>query len=120
MRILISLLLLITLLACEKEKKESGNPEWLTELISELENDPYYDFSYLCRWTYRETYFYEVNNMISSCAYCEVYDAGGSPVTWEIMDLDDFLAKRTDYLLIWEGTAFSSIFDTPNSLTNTL
>ena len=41
MRILISLLLLITLLACEKEKKESGNPEWLTELISELENDPY-------------------------------------------------------------------------------
>ena len=103
MRALALTLLILFAFSCEKESHEDENPGWLNEFIREIEDDPFYNLSSIVRWKYLGDYYYEVDNPVSSCLYCEIYDIEGNQVSWSFEELDSFLENRTDRKLIWQG-----------------
>jgi hypothetical protein len=102
-RSLLFLVFLLILSACEKQRFNDTNPRWVEELISEMEDDPYYQSSILSRYTWNEHFFYEIFNPISSCVYCEVFDYKGNRLNWEEYNLEDYLEHRTNQVIIWRG-----------------
>jgi len=101
----LTVLIMLFLSTCEKQRFDDRNPRWVEELIEDMETNPYYSYSVLSRYAWDNHFYYEIFNPISSCAYCDVFDYKGNRINWEEYDLEDYLQNRTDMVIIWRGVA---------------
>ncbi len=100
-KLFLFLLALLIFCTCEKQSSDNRNPEWLDELILEMEGNPYYFGSYISRYTWNGDFFYEITIPVSSCMYCDIYDIDGNRINWQENDINDYLENRKDKVLIW-------------------
>lgn len=95
-------LLLLSFISCQKEELNEEIPEWLQPRIEELENSDYCFDCKVTRYMYNEIYYFHVYCGLWSCMYCELYDEQGNLVqSAQSFDFEDFLAKKTDELIVW-------------------
>jgi hypothetical protein len=95
------ILVLSSLPACERNEAPTI-PGWLSAKIAEMEDEPFYALALVVRHEWKSGYYYYVNIPLSSCMYCDVYDAEGNKINWDIESLDDYLRHRTNETLIWK------------------
>jgi len=94
-------LLSFLVMSCEKEEKLPPNPAWLNTMISQLENSQLpVIVIYAYKWN--EKYYYHVENLILSCAYCDMYDYAGVRVTWTDDEFTDFVNNGKLIKAVWE------------------
>jgi hypothetical protein len=94
-------LLFFLVLSCEKEEKLPPNPAWLNTMISQLERSPLPGISiYAYKWN--EKYYYHVQNPISSCLFCEIYNYDGERVTFTDDEFSDFANNGKRIRAVWE------------------
>jgi hypothetical protein len=92
--------LFLSLHSCEKNDKVDV-PQWIQERIGEIEDNPAYYGATIHRYSWDNIYIYEFYRPVSSCLYCECYLESGDQVNWQVYDIEDYLADRTDKVLIW-------------------
>jgi hypothetical protein len=87
-------------ISCEKEEKLPPNPEWLNTMISQLEDSPTPGIVvYAYKW--KEDYYYNISNPISSCMFCELYDFQGDKQTWTDDVFSDFASNSRLIKAVW-------------------
>jgi hypothetical protein len=77
-------------------------PEWLGAKIADMEDNKYYAGATIVRHQWKSKVYYYINIPLSSCMYCEVYDADGYKVDWEKEDVWDYVANRTNEAIIYK------------------
>jgi len=78
------------------------NPEWLTQLISKIENDNYYFGAVIYRHQWHSKFYYHLMVPLDSCIYCRVYDANGNIIEWSDESFQDYIDNRRNEVVIWE------------------
>ncbi len=77
-------------------------PVWLQAKIDSMMTEKSFTGSRVYRCTWRGGYIYHVEIPISSCAYCELYDAGGKKISMSSDALRDFISSRSEITLLWK------------------
>jgi hypothetical protein len=111
-KIIIPFILSIILFSCEKEKSDSYDiPAWLKLRIAEDESkiaaDPRsgLDIAAWIRYEYRDLYYYEYHNMLSSSGP-KVYNSIGDLVNFVENSYMDYLSGKCCKKYIWKGSAY--------------
>lgn len=99
--ILISILVLF-MSSCNKENNPD-NPQWLEELIIEIQNDEFYVGSKIYRHQYENEFYYHLEIPLSSCAFCNLYEFNGDQVIWSHEELEDYLKSREKEKIVWRN-----------------
>jgi len=89
-----------TAVSCEKDEVE--NPAWLTELINKIKTDSSYTGSKIYKHEWKSSDYYELNQPISSCLFCKVYNKDGKLVNWSDEDMESYLNERKNEEVIWQ------------------
>jgi len=101
----IVLLLVCTLIlnSCTKDKEEyPANPDWLNEMISQMETDDYYVGTTVYAYEWNNEYYYLISVGLSSCVMCEFYSYQGVKVEWTQEKIDNFQKNGHRIKLVWE------------------
>ncbi len=91
--------------ACKKDsglESRDTIPIWLQTRIDSIMTETSYMGSRIYRCTWRGNYIYHIEIPISSCAYCELYNADGSKIAMSGDALQDFLSSRSEITLVWK------------------
>lgn len=112
MRLFILLLLFATVLSCECEEASPQplvavcgveNPQrdlkWLRDLISQIKADPKYVSVVITAFDYQEQTVFNIQDMISSCAFCDLRKCSGQKFT--PADFNDFLINKRNEREVW-------------------
>ena len=91
--------------ACEHESEmlSPEMPDWLAQLIENIEGDDYYAGAVIYRHEWRGQYYYHLMIPLSSCAYCDVYDQNGKKIEWtgKQQEFEDYLNNRKNEKVVW-------------------
>ncbi len=101
------LFLLLIFLACDKEKTITlCNPEdpvnhlpWLKRATSDTQSDPKYISIVISVFEYQGQTIFNIYDMISSCAYCDLRDCSGQKYTPS--NFSDLIANKKNERKIW-------------------
>ncbi len=90
--------------ACEKKSQQQDQlPEWLEIILDESTNNDFCQYWSVTRYSFRDSYYYELFNPLSSCLFCDVYDEEGNRMVWDDHeDMNAYVENRTDVTLVWE------------------
>lgn len=86
--------------------EEQVFPEWLLNRINEIERQNANDIAiikvkiYHGEWNGQ--YYYLINNNISSCILCEIYDEKGAKISLTEKDTSEFYTTSRDWKIIYE------------------
>lgn len=79
---------------------------WYVDVVESAENGGLHEMSTIYRYDYKGNYFFEVENMLFSCAHCYIYNCDGNLADFsKSAGIDDFIENRTDRVRIWTGDA---------------
>ena len=96
---------LITIFSCVRDHSifnpSDQNPRWLTQLISEIENNNYYHGAVIYRHQWHYKFYYHLMVPLDSCIYCRVYDANGNIIEWSEESFQDYIDSRKNEVVIW-------------------
>jgi hypothetical protein len=105
--VFISCLLVLLVLGCNKNAiKESSKdiPAWLQDKINSMSNERSYGGVKIYRYKWNGEQVYYIDNPISSCMYCELYNQSGNHI--KIADNDtqfiQFLGDKSNAVIIWK------------------
>ncbi|MFZ2338857.1 MAG: hypothetical protein WAW07_03935 [Bacteroidales bacterium] len=101
----IAFLLLCSLIfiSCGKDNEEyPANPDWLNEMISQMETADYYVGTTVYAYEWNNEYYYLISIGLSSCAMCEFYNYQGVKVDWTQEKIDDFQKNGIRIKVVWE------------------
>ena len=105
MRNYLLLFIFITLAACGRyvAAPDDGpeTPEWLRAKIVTMESKKYYAGASVLRHEWKSEHYYYIHIPISSCMYCEVYDARGNKIDWTEENVWDYLDNRANEVVIY-------------------
>lgn len=97
------LLCSLILFSCRKDNEEfPANPEWLNEMISQMETADYYVGTTVYAYEWNNDYYYLISIGLSSCAMCEFYNYQGVKVEWTQEIIDDFQKNGSRIKVVWE------------------
>jgi len=107
MRFLLSVFLLLSFFACEKEEAKMlcnsedpvHNLEWLRNTTIDIQSDPKYFFVIISVFEYRGQTIFNIQDMISSCAFCDLRDCSGKKFTPS--DFNDLVTNKKNERKIW-------------------
>jgi len=97
-------LLLFSLIlgSCGKDNEEfPANPEWLNEMISQMETADYYEGTIVYAYEWNNDYYYLISIGLSSCVMCEFYNYQGAKVEWTQEKIDDFHKNGNRIKVVW-------------------
>jgi len=96
--------ILFFLTSCEKYTfpEMPENPFWLEEKISEIQAGTNYGIK-IDVYFWKGEYFYHINNIISSCMFCNFYTYEGGKYIWGDSEMKDFFTNA-----VFVGTTWSS------------
>lgn len=110
---IIFLLGMLAIFGCKKvtEPKQDLNicnvteHQWYMDIIEGAAEGNLLDkSSAICRYTYQDAYYFEVENGLFSCVYCYIYDCDGNLAEFtNSAAAEDFIENRTDRVIIWTG-----------------
>ena len=84
---------------------ERDTPVWLKAKIDSISDGPLAFGVRVYRYEWRGEFVYHIENPISSCAYCELYDQTGAKMQFPDNEtFEDFLTNKKNRILIWEWT----------------
>ena len=96
---------LIFIVSCSRDYSTldalAQNPEWLTQLIAEIENEKYYAGAVIYRHQWHSKFYYHLMVPLDSCAYCRAYDTNGNIIEWTNESFQDYLENRKNEVVIW-------------------
>jgi len=101
----IAFLLLCSLILFSVRRDNEGlaaGPEWLNEMISEVETADCYVGTTVYAFEWNNEYYYLISIGLSSCAMCEFYNYQGVKVEWTQEKIDDFQKNGNRIKLVWE------------------
>ena len=108
--ILVFSLILILLLGCHSNVIESYNygkntPAWLKEKIDSIaiSERPYDLLTEVYRYKWNNNFTFQFDNGFSSCLFCEVYNYGGTKITFNDSTVQNYSQNRTNKFLIWKN-----------------
>ena len=102
-RIAFFLLCSLMLISCRKDNEEfPANPEWLNEMISQMETSDYYVGTTVYAYEWNNEYYYLISIGLSSCIMCEFYNYQGVKVEWTQEKIDDFQKNGNRIKVVWE------------------
>ncbi len=97
------LLCSLILISCGKDNEEyPANPDWLNEMISQMETADYYVGTTVYAYEWNNEYYYLISIGLSSCAMCEFYNYQGVKVDWTQEKIDDFQKNGHRIKVVWE------------------
>lgn len=95
--------LFILIIACEIKQEQKLLPAWLEEIIEEKNQSDFCYYFTAYRYSWNNQYYYELENPLSSCYLCEVYDQWGNLISWSnFEEIQNYELNRTDGTIIWE------------------
>lgn len=103
----ISLLLVLTIIGCEKEESPKNDysdlPEWLQLQILNIESSEQDCFACsIKRYTYQGNYYYNYYCSYSSCYMCNLRNEQGKLIEEsDGLDFNDFISSFTDETVVW-------------------
>lgn len=107
--ILIPLLILACITGCKRETSvepfnyERDTPTWLKEKINAYSQNKDYFGTKVFRYEWKSSTVYYFAIPISSCAFCDVYNANGIKIFFSSDQMiQDFLDNRKNEVLVWE------------------
>ncbi len=82
------------------------NPLWLETRIKTIEAGT--NFGYKINvYTWKEGYYYHIENMISSCMFCELYNYEGVEIRLSESEMNDFLANGKLIGTVWSSPPYT-------------
>lgn len=101
-KVALFLFLSLLLFSCGKDNAEfPENPDWLNEMISQMETDDYYVGTIVYAYEWNNEYYYLISIGLSSCVMCEFYNYQGVKVEWTQDKIDDFRKKGNRIKVVW-------------------
>jgi hypothetical protein len=100
--LIISIIVTLSFLSCNKEEDEQINPQWLKAMTDTIRTKDYYWGSTIYRHDWKSKYYYHLMIPISSCAYCNVYDENGEKVNWSTENSQDYMQNRKNEIIVWK------------------
>ncbi len=103
--IIFVILFSLFLIGCDHDSNvmTSEKPEWLNELIADIQNEVYYAGSVIYRHEWKSEFYYHLEIPVSSCAYCDVYNQNGVKIVWsDEHNFEDYLQNRKNEKVIWD------------------
>jgi len=93
----------LILISCRKDNEAfPENPDWLTDMISQMETADYYAGTTVYAYEWNDEYYYLISIGLSSCAMCEFYNYQGVKVVWTQEKIDDFQKNGNRIKVVWE------------------
>jgi hypothetical protein len=107
MRILSLIFLLLTVFACHNDETlsvcNSEDPvnhlPWLKRTITDIQSDPNYVSVVISVFDYKGQTVFNIYDMISSCAFCDLRDCSGQK--YSPPDFNDLIANKKNERRIW-------------------
>jgi hypothetical protein len=97
------LLCALILVSCGKDNEElPATPDWLNEMILQMESADYYVGTIVYAYEWNNEYYYLISIGLSSCVMCEFYNYQGVKVEWTQEKIDDFQKNGKRIKVIWE------------------
>ena len=98
------ILAVILLISCKKDANEKfpANPDWLTDMISQMETADYYVGTTVFAYKWNNENYYLISIGLSSCAMCEFYNYKGVKVEWTQEKIDDFQKNAKRIKIVWQ------------------
>lgn len=98
---------LITFFACRNDEALTlcnsedpvNNLPWLKSATSDIQSDPKYVSVVISVFEYQGKTIFNIYDMISSCAYCDLRDCSGKKYTPS--NFSDFIANKKNERKIW-------------------
>jgi hypothetical protein len=92
------------LFSCNKENVEKfpANPDWLTDMISQMETADYYVGTTVYAYEWNNEYYYLISIGLSSCGMCEFYNYQGVKVEWTQEKIDDLQKNAKRIKVVWQ------------------
>jgi len=93
----------LILISCRKDSEAFPvNPDWLNDMISQMETADYYAGTTVYAYEWNDEYYYLISIGLSSCVMCEFYNYQGVKVVWTQEKIDDFQKNGNRIKVVWE------------------
>lgn len=92
----------VLLVSCKKKDEFPVNPDWLNARISEMETAFNFAGAAVYEYKWNDEYYFHIQNPISSCLFCEVYNYDGVKIVWTDETFNDFMKNGHKLRVVWQ------------------